>query len=233
MEEKLNLTAGKRDAEDEEFGQEMDDMYEKVMKQFNTGMEGEDGGDMAGMMGNLTEMLQQMMANDPNGGPMPDLGKMNAEGGDGQNPMNGMGDVDGMADMLLRQLMDKTILYEPFQEATKELKKYLEEKDESLSPEDKDRGKKQLVQLEKILALFDQDEQDKDKLMAEFEVLKDLGDFPEELLAKNIGLDGLMGGGNMKTPNIAEMMKGMEDGFPNTGTQIPGPGGENQECIIF
>ena len=131
---KLNLTEGEREDKDEDFGGEMNDMFQKVMGQFGENMQnpGENQeGDMAGMMDNMTQMLQQMMGQD--GGFDPKM--MNPE--EAEKMMGGNtegGNMDAMADNLLRQLMDKQILYEPFSQAKVELKKYIEEKEDKLDP---------------------------------------------------------------------------------------------------
>ena len=146
MEEKLNLTAGERDELDE-FGGEMDDMFEKVMKQLNSGIDDPQNLDknMGNMMGNMTDLLQQMMKEEgKEGGESeinPDGTKASPKKGTGGEP-----DLDGMADKLLRQLMDKSILYEPFTEARKEMGVYVETKGETLDPEEKTRCFKQYLQ---------------------------------------------------------------------------------------
>jgi hypothetical protein len=66
--------------------------------------------------------------------------------------------------------------------------------------------------------LFDKEPQDKDRLMEEFDELQKLGNFPEELLAKNTGLSNIMNsqGGGMPMPGMP--------GMPNSGTD--GNGGD-------
>lgn len=148
MEEKLNLTAGERDELDE-FGGEMDEMFEKVMKQLNSGMDDPQNLDqnMGNMMGNMTDLLQQMMKEEGKEGESeinPDGSKARSKKGMGAG--GGEPDLDGMADKLLRQLMDKSILYEPFTEARKEMGTYVETKGETLDPEEKTRCFKQYLQ---------------------------------------------------------------------------------------
>lgn len=146
---KLNLTEGERDDPEEDFGPEMNDMFKNVMGQFNQNMEnaGNDQPEnLSGMMDNMTQMLQQMMGQE--GGFDPNM--MN--GPEGEKMMGGPdGNLDNMADNLLRQLMDKSILYEPFSQAKVELKKYIEDKKDTLSAEDLERHTKQNEKIAVIL----------------------------------------------------------------------------------
>ena len=238
---KLNLTEGEREDQDEDFGGEMNDMFQKVMGQFGENMQnpGENQeGDMAGMMDNMTQMLQQMMGQD--GGFDPKM--MNPE--EAEKMMGGNtegGNMDAMADNLLRQLMDKQILYEPFSQAKVELKKYIEEKKDKLDPQLLDRHEKQYVQISTILDLFDKEPDNKDQLMKEFDNLQKLGDFPAEQIEKNPGLTSFLPPKadskeeDMKMPpNMPPNFEQMFKMDPNQAKEaFDGKGVNDQDCCIF
>lgn len=59
--------------------------------------------------------------------------------------------LDNLADHLLKEFMEKDILEEPLKEAKENYSKYLEENDEKLSDEDKDKYVNQMVCIEDIL----------------------------------------------------------------------------------
>ena len=101
MEQKLNLTAGERD-KDEELDPEMDKMFEKFM----TGLQQDPEGGAA--FKEMNDMMKNMFA----GQGFPDGMDSGPEGEDPEGEK-----YDKMTDMLLYQFMDKDILYEPLQSA--------------------------------------------------------------------------------------------------------------------
>jgi len=137
--------------------------------------------------------------------------------------------------------MDKSILYEPFSEAKKEMRKFIDEKGDKLPKEEFERSKSQHDQLAKILQMFDDNVTDKDLLMKEFDNLQQLGNFPEELLEKNSGLNNIMnsGGQGPTMPGMPEnmdfekMFAGMNMGGAPGNPDGSNPNPNNEECVIF
>lgn len=102
--EKLNLTAGKRTAEDNQLDPEMDKLFTDFMSKI------EQDPQAKGAFDEMGKMFEQMMT----GEGAEDLNKMmgGMMGGDGADG-KGAGDVDQLTDMLLDRFMDKELLYEP------------------------------------------------------------------------------------------------------------------------
>ena len=194
MEEKLNLTAGERTNEDD-LDPEMDQHFEDFIKK----MQQDPSGGAA--MGDMMKMMQQMLGG--MGGPE----GMGGMGGAGAFPTPGdeMSDdkLDSMTDTLLEQFMDKEVLYEPLQSAKEELTANLSK--DTVTDEDKNIIKKQLVIIDELIETFEKDPTNKKKLISLFEEMNKIGSFfdliskysPEHADKKEgfEQLNNLMGGG--------------------------------------
>ena len=190
------------------------------------------------MFGNIDKMFGAGMnfMNNPEGAP----------GENGQMPEMNEDMLDQYADMLLNQMIDKDIIYEPLIDAKKQMEEFLKKeniqvnafsktknidltsetetkKNEStLSEVDKNKALKQYSLICEIIDLIDLEESDKsinnkEKIKDKFEELHNAGGLPKQLMGNNEFMTFLNG------PNS---QFDTQDFFGNKD-------GEDPECRIF
>lgn len=179
------------------------------------------------------------------------------QNGDGQEPLGEkfekmMGGEEGaeenqnfdkMTDMLLSQFMDKELLYEPLCSAKTELRKAIDKHDkgeEMMEEKDKDVAVKQLACVEELVTLFENNSEDKQKMISIFERMNNLGSLfeiikkyaPESDINQKSGMDelgplaGLFSGG-------ADGMPGMPPGMPAMPGMPGMPGANPEDCNLI
>ena len=92
------------------------------------------------------------------------------------------------------QLLSKEVMLEPMQHLHAELPRYLAEKGDSLSPADLHRFRKQEQIIGQILAAYDAEPSDPDKVAALMQEMQQCGPPPAEIAGPIAGLEGLSGG---------------------------------------
>ena len=189
MEQKLNLTAGERDKEDD-LDPEMDKYFENFMQTLQ--QQDPEGGEA---FKSMADMMKGMFGGLGEG--MPD----DKEPGDPNDPEEQK--FDKMTDMLLEQFMEKDILYEPLLSAKKELDQNLLK--EPVDQKDRDQMKAQLNIINQLIDTFDKEPNNKPRLIQLFEEMNKVGSFmdiiskysPEHSSKQNAfgDLNNLLGGG--------------------------------------
>ena len=215
MEQKLNLTAGERD-KDEELDPEMDKMFEKFM----TGLQQDPEGATA--FKEMNDMMKNMFA-----------GQGLPEGMD-QNPVGEEAEgekYDKMTDMLLYQFMDKDILYEPLQSAQTELKASLEK--ENIDPKDQEQMQAQLRIIGELIEAFDKDPNNKEKMIGLFEQMNKVGSFVDILKKYSPQYNSKEAGGMEDFANLFGGAGGMGMGKQGPPGGLGGPGGKDEDCRLI
>lgn len=211
-ENKLNITNEEDDINDEDIEKELGDIMKNIK---NPGklQEGLDG--MGDMMSNMLKDLGIPM----DGSGLPGeaefekmFGNMDEEQeGNEENPH-----FDKFANMLLEQIMEKELLYEPLTETRKEYEKFFKEKGENVKPEQMEKYKHQYECIMEILKEMDKPKPNKEEMIKNFEKMPGYGEPPE----------GVMG-------PMANSEMGLDQLFTGMGSK-PGPNaGKNPDCNIF
>jgi peroxin-19 len=238
----LNLTADESvdDGEiDPKVEEELNNIFKGMSSGGDTGNPGIDG--IAQMMSKILGEFKDPTNADPNN-PNPNNANPGEKEltdmfekllGGGGKPGEG-GDFDGMAQQLLKQFMDKDVLFEPLQEAEKSYVEYLEKNGTTISADDKKRFEAQLNCVKELIQTLDKEPDNKDKMITLFEQMHDHGDTPPGVLNPLNKMGGFPG---MPMPGMAAGMPSGMGGMPG----MPGMGspedmkkmmGEDQ-CNIF
>ncbi|KAF5309990.1 hypothetical protein D9619_010246 [Psilocybe cf. subviscida] len=151
------------------------------MRENETKIKGAAGASGAG--GGDAEALEQLLSS---------LGDLGLGGDDKDDP-----ELAGFIENMMSQLMSKEILLEPLQELSESFPKYLADPTKTISAEDRERYDKQLVCVNKILAVFenktydDANAEDKAKVLELMNEMQSYGTPPTEVMG-NLppGLDG-------------------------------------------
>jgi peroxin-19 len=112
------------------------------------------------------------------------------------------GDFDSVAQNLLKEFMDKEILYEPLQEAKKNYDEYLKANTDKIKDEDMKNYKGQYECIEKLIKICDSDANNKEEMIKTFEQMHEFGMPPEGILNPLQKINPGLGGGptNMNDP---------------------------------
>ena len=153
--------------------------------------------------------------------------------------MGNKNDSNIVVDNVMKQLLDKDLMYEPMREVCTRFPAYLAENKERLSQEEYTRYGKQYRYFQKIVHVYETEPGNFDRLMELMQDIQEYGQPPAEIikeLAPDLQFDeggipimdpiGGGGGGGMM------MMPGMLPGMMSGGMPFPGPGVGNEQCCI-
>jgi peroxin-19 len=151
--------------------------------------------------------------------------------------MGDKNDSNNLVDNMMKQLLDKDLMYEPMREVCNRFPKYLAENKDKISQDEFTRYVKQYQYFQKIVHLYETEPGNFGKLMGLMQDIQEYGQPPVEIikeLAPDLEFDeGGMpimdpmgrGGGGM-------IMPGMFPGMIPGGVPFPGPGMGNEQCCI-
>jgi peroxin-19 len=146
--------------------------------------------------------------------------------------MGNKNDSNIVVDNVMKQLLDKDLMYEPMREVCTRFPAYLAENKERLSQEEYIRYGKQYQYFQKIVHVYETEPDNFDRLMELMQDIQEYGQPPAEIikeLAPDLEFDEggmpIGGGGGM-------MMPGMLPGMTSGGMAFPGPGVGNEQCCI-
>ena len=136
-------------------------------------------------------------------------------------------DFQDIIDGMMRQLLSKEVMYEPMKEITMKFPKWLAENEDSLSKEDYERYGKMYQYFQKIVAVYESEPNNFQRLMELMQDMQECGQPPAEIV-KELA-PGLEFG-----PNGMPLMANMGPGVPMPGIPgMPAFGGQGQEgCTI-
>jgi len=158
-----------------------------------------------------------------------------AQGGGlgGENEGEGEMGFDKMTDMLLNQFMDRELLYEPLSTAREEISKAIKENKE-MPEEDRTKAIAQKECIDELIDLFDNEPENKEKMITVFEKLNQIGSL-FELIQKYAPESSLNKEGTMNSNPLfgGSPMPGMPGmgGMPG----MPGMGGppNPEDCRLI
>ncbi|KAL3817831.1 hypothetical protein ACHAXA_002698 [Cyclostephanos tholiformis] len=143
---------------------------------------------------------------------------------------------NNLVDNVMKQLLDKDLMYEPMREVCARFPKYLAENKERISQEEYTRYGKQYQYFQKIVHVYETEPGNFDRLMGLMQDIQEYGQPPADIikeLAPDLEfdeegmpiMDPIGRGGGM-------MMPGMFPGMMPDGAPFPGPGMGNEQCCI-
>jgi hypothetical protein len=135
----------------------------------------------------------------PGAGGMPDPKLLEQLASKLESSMGG-DQMNKMFENMMKSVMSKDIMYEPIKAITEEYPRFLAEKKNTLSSEDKSRFESQFSAYRALRATFEQDPDNTDKIMQIMQDLERYGQPPEEI-SKILGAQGAAAGGGMPNPN--------------------------------
>jgi peroxin-19 len=149
--------------------------------------------------------------------------------GDKNHPNN-------LMDNVMKQLLDKDLMYEPMREVCNRFPKYMAKNKEKISKDEYTRYAKQYQYFQKIVHLYETEPGNFGKLMGLMQDIQEYGQPPLEIikeLAPDLEfdkggmpiMDPMGGGGGM-------MMPGMFPGMIPGGVPFPGSGMGNEQCCM-
>lgn len=154
--------------------------------------------------------------------------------------MGNKNDSNIVVDNVMKQLLDKDLMYEPMREVCTRFPAYLAENKERLSREEYTRYGKQYQYFQKIVHVYETEPGNFDRLMELMQDIQEYGQPPAEIikeLAPDLQFDegGMpimdpIGGGGGGVGGM--MMPGMLPGMMSGGMPFPGPGVGNEQCCI-
>ena len=133
------------------------------------------------------------------------------------------GELQGMVDSVMRQLLSKEVLYEPLREISAKYPKWLEENEQQISREDFERYSKQLAAIRRLIDVYSKgsDFEDILELMQEIQAC---GQPPDEIIHE-LAPDLQPGADGQAPPQggdpLQQLMGGMSSGLPDPSAGCP------------